>query len=187
MATGIKRKRYFIHPSSQLKYIEMAVLPALVLSLFCIYFLIKNGEMFLAREKTQLSVEVSYLNNTIQQLNRENYPPETINKIEVLKKRLSNLAYNLEKEYFGNLKLWVETKMALFIFLAIVIFSAGFIALLFSHRIAGPIYRLKKLAEMLAEGKDIPPVKFRNYDEFKEVAEAFEKLRKSLKAKGMLK
>ncbi len=93
----------------------------------------------------------------------------------------------MEKEYFGTLKLWAETKIVLFLFLAIAIFLVGFIALLFSHRIAGPIHRLRKLAEMLAEGKNVPPVKFRNYDEFKEVAAAFEKLRNSLKAKGMLK
>jgi len=187
MATGIKRHKYFIHPSSQLKYIEMAVLPALILSLFCIYFLIKNGEIFLTKVRTQLSIEVSYFNDTIEHLNQENYPPETVNKMEVLKKRLSNLQYDLEREYFGTLKLWAETKIVLFLFLGIAIFLVGFIALLFSHRIAGPIYRLRKLAETLAEGKDIPPVKFRNYDEFKEVAAAFEKLRNSLKSKGMLK
>jgi HAMP domain-containing protein len=187
MGTGIKRRKYLIHPSSQLKYIEMTVLPALVLSLFCIYFLIKNGEIFLAKEKTQLSLEVSYLDDTIQRLNSESYPADTIKKIEVLKKRLSIMQHNLEGEYFGTLRLWTKTKMVLFLFLAIAIFLAGLIALILSHRIAGPISRLRNLAEMLAEGKDVPPVKFRNYDEFKEVAAAFEKLRNSLKAKGMLK
>jgi hypothetical protein len=39
----------------------------------------------------------------------------------------------------------------------------------------------------LAEGKDIPPVKFRNSDEFKELAESVEKLRSFLKSKGVIK
>jgi nitrogen fixation/metabolism regulation signal transduction histidine kinase len=187
MDKSVKRKQYFIHPSSQLKYIEMTVLPALILSIFCTFFVVRSGEIFLKKEKAQLSVELSYLNDTIARLSQEKYPAETITKVEVLKKRLSILQQNLEIEYFNTVKQWANTKIMLLFCLAVGLFFVGFMALLFSHRIAGPIMRLKKLMEMIAEGQDVPAVKFRNYDEFKELAVAFEKLRKSLKAKGVLK
>jgi len=187
MKKGIRRTKYLVHPSSQLKYIEMTILPAILMSILCSYFLIKTGEIFLAKEKAQLAVEVVYLNDTVKNLDTENYPPHIVRNMEVLKKRLDILKQNLEIEYLDTIKQWSRTRAFLFFFLAIAVTLSGFISLVFSHRIAGPIFRLKLLMDELAEGKDIPPVKFRNSDEFKELAESVEKLRSFLKSKGVIK
>jgi methyl-accepting chemotaxis protein len=181
-----KRKKYFIHPSSQFKYIGMTILPALVMSIFCTYFLVASGQIFLSKEKGQVSTEIASLNDTIRQLSRDNYPVEAVSKVEVLKKRLIILGENLEIEYFKTMEKWARTKMSIIFLLSVVLVFSGILALIFSHRIAGPILRLTRSLDMLASGKDIPPFHFRSYDEFKELASAFDRLRKTLKDKGLL-
>jgi methyl-accepting chemotaxis protein len=164
----------------------MTVLPALVMSVFCTYFLIYSGEIFLSREKNQVGSEVASINGTVWQLKSANYPPEAISKVEVLQKKLIILGENLEIEYFKTMEKWAKTKMSIIFLLSVILALAGAMALLFSHRVAGPLLRLTKSLDMLSQGKDIPSFHFRSYDEFKELAAAFDRLRKTLKDKGML-
>ena len=59
-------------------------------------------------------------------------------------------------------------------------FSLWFIAvlsLLYSHRTAGPLYRIKKCVDSFVEKKDTGPIKLRKHDEFKDLAASLEKLR----------
>ncbi len=68
-----------------------------------------------------------------------------------------------------------------------ILLFVGAISLLYSHRIAGPIIRLKNYIALFSEGKDVPNIQIRHYDEFKELADSLEKLRNNLKSKGVLK
>lgn len=187
MKISFQRKKYFIHPSSQIKYILMSVLPMLVTSLFCVYFLIRTGELTLKAEKAKLSVQVTSFNSTIQELKAGQYPPEVVEKIQRLKKELISLNNILSVTYFDTLNEWSKTKALIFVGLFFVFLIVGSISLLYSHRIAGPILRLKTYIDMFSEGKDVPNIQIRHYDEFKEVADSLEKLRENLKAKGLLK
>ncbi len=182
-----RRTRYLVHPSSQLKYIEMAVIPALLLTFICGFFLITSGDIFLMKEKAQIFDEITSLQALSQRLSVQGPEHNIGETVGVLDKRLAILQNNLEMEYFYMVQQWAKTKMMLFVLLAAGFLFSGFMALLFSHRVAGPICRLKKIAEMFTQGKDIPPVRFRTQDEFKELADTFEKLRVSLKEKGVLK
>jgi sensor histidine kinase YesM len=58
-----------------------------------------------------------------------------------------------------------------------------FWGLYLSHRVAGPIYRLRKHMVELAEGKTNRDVNFRTNDFFPELAEAFNQFVKTLKRK----
>ena len=183
----MKRKKYLVHPSSQLKYIAMSVLPALVMGTFCIYFLIKSGELIFRIEKEKLLIETFSFNQTIQQLERTDDSKQIIGKIKGLQHELQALQNILKITYFDALKEWQATKIQVFVTLIIFLMLIGWISLLYSHRIAGPFYRIIRCIDMLAEGKDVALIQFRNPDEFKEVAAHLEKLRQSLKKKGMLK
>lgn len=186
MKGKILRRKYFIHPSSQLKYIALAVLPALVISLFSSFFLVKSGEMIFAIEKEQFSAGASSISLTIQQLEKGGYPIEIANKIRLLKSELLSLREVFNSAYFDAVKKWNETKILLLLVLVIVIASSAILALIYSHRIAGPIFRLRRFVDMLSQGQDIPPIQVRSYDEFKELATSLEKLRENLKKKGIL-
>jgi sensor c-di-GMP phosphodiesterase-like protein len=182
------RRRYFIHSSSQLKYIAMSVLPAFLISLFCTFFVVKSGEYIIEREKYKLFVELSSFHQTVSKLEQSRqYTPEVREKIQGLQAELRSIEDILRITYTDTIREWEKTKVIIFIFLPIVLLFVGFIALIYSHRVAGPLFRLKRSLEMLSEGKDVPAFRFRTYDEFKELAISFERLQKSLREKGFVK
>lgn len=47
---------------------------------------------------------------------------------------------------------------------------------LYSHRIAGPLYRLNKHMQAIADGAEPAPVSFRRRDQFQELVESFNKM-----------
>ncbi len=187
MKRNFKRKCFFIHFSSQIKYIAMSILPALITSLFCIYFLMKTSELTLQAERVKLSIITSTLNANIEGLETTQNPEETIRKIEKIKQEVSSLNKILDITYYNTFNEWRKTKTRLLTGLFFILILVGIIALLYSHRIAGPIKRIKYCVEMFTEGKDTSYVHVRGYDEFKELAESLEKLRRYLKTKNILK
>lgn len=187
MANLIKRRNYLVHPSSQFKYIAMTILPALIMTITCTYFLLHSGEVFLARQKCRVANEIASIDETIALLKNETSFAAAEQRVDVLKTRLVMLRKNLEIEYNNTVNKWSVAKVIIFIALSMVLLFAGIISLLFSHAIAGPLFRLRRSLDMLAEGRDVEQFAFRQYDEFKEVATSFERLRKSLKDKGVLK
>ncbi len=127
MGKRFKRTTYFVHPSIQLKYMALSILPALVVSLFCIHLLINSAELVL----------------------------------------------NIEK-------------MVIFSGLFIVLVCTAGLSLLYSHRIVGPLSRIRKCVDMLSEDMDMLPIRVRKYDEFRDLAGSLEKLRSNLKDRGLL-
>jgi sensor histidine kinase YesM len=47
------------------------------------------------------------------------------------------------------------------------------ISIFFTHKVAGPIYKLRKFMAMLRDGQNVPKLKFRNGDYFQDLAEDF--------------
>jgi hypothetical protein len=64
----------------------------------------------------------------------------------------------------------------LLFFILPVIFVICMIVIIFSHRIAGPIYNIEQKLGKLAKGEDIGSIKLRKGDEWNELAEAVNKL-----------
>ena len=59
-------------------------------------------------------------------------------------------------------------RLLFFIFPLIFVLAA--LSILFSHRIAGPLYRLEKTIEQFLQGKDVEPIRLRRNDELKGLA-----------------
>ena len=187
MKKKYKRKNYLVHTSSQVKYILLSILPALVITVFSMVFLVRAGEAVFNVEKERISSNISSINNTIDRLERGNYPPVIGREIDMLKKKLLSSQENMNLAHFGALRQWKRVKMLVFMVLSLLIICASIIALLHSHRIAGPLFRLKRCIDILSEGKDTDVIEFRNEDEFKELGRSLEKLRVKLKDAGYLK
>lgn len=181
------RKKYFVHFSVQFKYIMMSVLPALVMSLFCIYFVIKSGELVVEKERRKILAEFASISRTLKQSQEISLPKDIKDQIDIFSKRLSIFKDELAIQHYGLVEEWAKTKMQLLAVLLLVLLCVGIISLIYSHRIAGPIYRLKQDIEMLQEGKDSGRIKVRLADEFQDLAAALEKLRVILKSRGYLK
>jgi len=118
MMNLFRRRHYFIHPSSQVKYIEMAVIPALVLSFICSFFLITSGDIFLMKEKAHLFGEIASLNEVLHHVSASESAGNTEATAALLEQRIALLQNNLELEYFATEQQWVKTKMLLFVLLA---------------------------------------------------------------------
>jgi hypothetical protein len=187
MASKEIRKRYFVNFSIQFKYIMMSVLPVLLMSLFCIYFIIQSGELLVEKQKSKIVEEFSSIDNTIKQIRTVNLPKDVNNQLEVFSKKLSILQEELNIQYYNLVEEWAKTRMKLMAVLFLGMLFVGIISLIYSHRIAGPIYRIKKSIEALQEGKEIGCIKLRPADEFHDLADALEKLRVILKDRGYLK
>ncbi|MDD5730648.1 MAG: hypothetical protein PHN57_05925 [Candidatus Omnitrophica bacterium] len=186
MKRSNKRSAYFIHPSIQLRFITMTVLPTFLMSIFCIYFLFASGERTMKNEKLRLAKETALLKDTLQKIESAQGGLDSARKNAILKHDVQILQYNLEKQYFKDLGDWIDVKLTLLIIMPLILMCVGIMALLYSHRIAGPLSRMGKCMDMLAQGKYIPAISFRKYDEFKEVGEAFERLREKLEKKGLI-
>jgi signal transduction histidine kinase len=127
MGKRFKRTKYFVHPSTQLKCMCLSILPALIVTLFCIHLLINSA----------------------------------------------GLVLNVEK-------------VVIFATLFVVLACTAMLSLLYSHRIAGPVLRVRRYIDMLSEDIDMLPIRVRRYDEFRELARSLEKLRGNLKNRGLL-
>jgi methyl-accepting chemotaxis protein len=66
---------------------------------------------------------------------------------------------------------------------ALSIMIGAVFMLFYSHRLAGPVVKLKKSLETMAAGNYEEKVVFRKHDEFKELAEIMNRLQARLKAK----
>lgn len=187
MGKKYKRRKYFIHPSSQLKYIAFSVLPALIMSLFCTYMLIQGGELVLEVAKEKPLIPVYAMKQMINTLEKDGYSKDTAPMAEKLKGQLDMLRNTLEAAYSDTLTQWDRIKRFIFVILFCILFLVGLLSLLYSHKIAGPLFRIKKSIDLLAEGKQIPPIRLRKHDEFKELAESLDKLRNNLDKRGLLK
>ncbi len=186
MATKSRRVKYLIHPSSQLKYIALSMLATLVMSLFCTYFILENGESVLKAAKKKPLVPFYSIRQSIVSLEKDSCSNETSAKVAKLKNDVSSLKNTLEVSYIDTLYQWNQTKRLVFAVLFVFLLCAGSLSLIYSHRVVGPVYRIQKCIDMLCEGKDIPPVVFRKNDEFKSLADSLDTLRIHLKDKGWL-
>jgi len=63
----------------------------------------------------------------------------------------------------------------------LVSFATIIMTLFISHRIAGPLYRLKKAMQDLGEGNFSTEIKLRRFDQLKDIAEAFNNLARKLR------
>ena len=77
--------------------------------------------------------------------------------------------------------IFVSTSQILIIPVLILIVVFSIIAILFSHKIAGPIYRVEKIAEELKKGNLNINVRFRKGDELQHLAEALNNMISGMK------
>jgi HAMP domain-containing protein len=190
MGRVVKRRKFLIHPSSQLKFIAMSTLPALVVAVFCLQVLFVSVEFIVKKEKQNVTVKASEVNysvsSNIEWLMQKKFSNEVIEKTGGILKELISLEDYFQKTYYDIISQWTKIKMRALLAIALTLIIVGFMSLIYSHRIAGSLYRLGRDMDSLAAGKDIPPVRLRKYDEFKELAASLEKIRKVMKENGLL-
>ncbi len=185
MRKKYKRRKYFIHPSSQLRYIAFSIIPALVMTLYCGYYLNMTGDAILRLDNDRIFANLSAIKKTLPRLEKA-ATKDTEDDVRKLRDILVSFEDTVLLEYQASHGKWNQAKVIVFSGLFCFLLGTAILALLCSHRIAGPLYRIRMCINMLSEGKDIPPIRLRKHDEFKELAESLDKLRVNLKDRGYL-
>ncbi len=154
-----KRKKYLINFQYQVKYVVKILIPIAVL--LGLHWLFVN---------TILNYQLTISEHTFEVLKNNTQSLESLKEILLKIKELNYLTFQEIKIYLLGASL-------------ILLISIFFILSIFFHRTAGPIFRLSKYLKILSEGRQIPPVKVRKQDEFKELAFYLDKLRNHLNEK----
>lgn len=77
---------------------------------------------------------------------------------------------------WDSLNLVLSKYTLLFLLIAALLPVFIYDTLKMSHRFAGPVYRLKKSMKSLAEGEQVPPLKFRSKDFWSEISSDFNRI-----------
>jgi uncharacterized protein involved in cysteine biosynthesis len=75
-------------------------------------------------------------------------------------------------EYLTMLKSHQSDVTSILVYTSIItVLFVGFMSLGFSHKIVGPIFKIKKELKKMKDGEEINPIKLRDDDYFKDLAE----------------
>jgi len=176
-----KRRKHLIHSSIQVKYITMSILPALILTIFCLYFLISVASFTLQSQKESLVRELAAYEELIKQAEGRKLPRPIIEHVNKLRSQMESTKKVFRSSYLETINEWNKAKILILVVFPLILLCVGTLALVYSHRITGSMHRLTMYINMLSEGKDIPQIKIRKEDEFHEIKEALERLRKKNK------
>ena len=181
-----KRSHFFINPSVQGTYIAFSIIPAVLATVICVYSLIYSGEIVLRAAKEAPLVPIYTMRQTVQSLEKDVYTEKATSKVKELKAELVTLKLSMEDSYRETVKRWNTIRWQIFVVMFWCLILVGSLALIFSHRIAGPLFRIGKCIDQFTEGEDSGPVLLRKRDQYKNLASSVENLRKSLVKKGVL-
>jgi len=171
------RKRYIINWKFQLRYIVFMIFPMVFLGLFAVTIGFRVSFEMVNTQRQQLMVMISSLEESLKELQ-----VYSVNKIAVDKavntiRGLKNFSQDLIS--INSLQLKRVTNMVAFA-MFVVIAGAVLLGIFFSHRIAGPIFRLKRCIRELGTNVLSTPIRVRHTDEFQDLASCLENLRQSL-------
>ena len=185
MKTKYKRRKYFVHSSSQLRYIAFSIIPALVMTIYCSYYMNMTGDAMLRLGNDRIFASLSAIKHTLTRLEKAS-TKDTEDDVKRLRDILVSFEDSVLLAYQASHGKWNRAKVIVFSGLFCFLLGTAILALLCSHRIAGPLYRIRMCINKLSEGKDIPPLRLRKHDEFKELAKSLDNLRVNLKNRGYL-
>jgi len=158
----------------------MSILPALILTIFCVYFLVSVARFTLQNQKESLVRELTAYEELIKQAEGRRLPRPIIKHVNKLRSQMESTKKVFRNSYLETINEWNKAKILILVVFPLILLCIGILALVYSHRITGSIHRLTMYIDMLTEGKDIPSIKIRKEDEFQEIKESLEKLRKKL-------
>jgi nitrogen fixation/metabolism regulation signal transduction histidine kinase len=156
-----ERKNYFIDRKFQVSFI-IKNLVLLVFTFATVFLAISEWERhqvkqgFLLRPPTNSEVHVWAAAHDIQ--------PGSAEYVQLFLSRA--------KVYTFFDLMW-KPMTAVLLFNVIVLIAAN---IYYSHRIAGPVYRMKKVVQQKLDGQKVEPIRFRKDDEFQELADLVNRL-----------
>ncbi len=189
-----KMRNFLLDSRFQLKFAVYFTIPTVIISGFLGYFIASTtgslfGQMQQAVEARSKSAETSKelgtctLNND---LTKGLDDPALMTKLEARSKEI-DAAYDAEKlaifQQQKDLVAQQQTTLTVLVgILALFVFAIGLLAIVITHRIVGPLFRIKRMGREVTSGVIRPPeYGLRPGDELKDVFDVFATMVKSLR------
>jgi methyl-accepting chemotaxis protein len=180
-----KLRNYLLDPRFQLKFTGYLVAASLAIALLVGAFLWRSSLILL--EQTHEAVEargraaeashelgnVALSNALLEHVNDPRFGTELQAKSAAIDKQYEVERSAIEGQRAQLVRQQRWTWLALLLALVAFIVFIGFAGIVFTHRIAGPIFRMKRMVADIGEGKLIPPDRaLRPKDELQELFDA---------------
>jgi nitrate/nitrite-specific signal transduction histidine kinase len=154
-----QRSRFIINPRFQYRFIAMFIAVSIAMSAAILTFAWTSYSSFtskLAQKQNEMSLYTDMVNEFMESGVTVFWVPQ-----------------EFKKEFF----------IKLVAFTALLSLAIVLIAILISHRIAGPLFRLNNFMLAVSEDQPVPHLRFRDKDEFQNLAESFNKCVERLASK----
>lgn len=169
------RKSYIVNWRFQLKYSILAVLPLLILGFLIIGMVFNISKGLIVSQKQQLMTQLALLEQSLNFLDKTDTDKRVIGELRKNVKSLKSFSQDLIKL---NTFQWGSLNRVALKGLAVFTVGGILLWLVFSHRVAGPIYRVQKILDEWRHNRVVPPIKVRPTDEFQELFAGIEDIRK---------
>ncbi|MCM8796217.1 MAG: hypothetical protein NC928_06010 [Candidatus Omnitrophica bacterium] len=170
----VKRKRYIVDWKFQLRFSLMLVLPVLILGGVVIISIFNISKSVLIAQRQQLMTQIASLERVFSRINEISMEKKTNFELKNNIGNLKSFSHDLI-----NANILTLDQLNTLLIKGIFIFVVGLLifGIFYSHRIVGPIYRIKHLLKNIGEDLRIP-FNVRLTDEFYDFFLALENIRK---------
>jgi len=169
------RKTYIVNWKFQLKYSILAVLPLLILGFLIIGMVFNISKGLIVSQKQQLMTQLALLEQSLNFLDRTDTDKRVIGELRKNVKSLKSFSQDLIKL---NTFQWASLNRVAIKGVAVFTIGGILLWLVFSHRVAGPIYRVQRILHDWRHNHAVPPIKVRPTDEFQDLFAGIEEIRK---------
>ena len=175
-----RRLRLFVHASSQGRYLALSVFPVVLMTLLCGIFIFGSVEQLLMNSNERPMVPVAKVQRSANYIAHSDMSGASADRVAALNTELQDVQRTLEAGHRETLVRWNRIKISIYLALFVGLFASTTLTLIYSHRTVGPLIRIRNNITDMAEGRQIPPVRLRKHDEFKDLAASLEQLRQRL-------
>ena len=178
------RRRYVINWRFQLKYVVFLVIPMILLGLYVTTIGFRAASEMIVSQKRQLMFQISTLEQCLRDINLAVLDQVNIEKLVATINSIKDFSQDLIAINAMEFRSLVNM-----ILLAIVVVITGAILLgiFVSHRVAGPVFNLRRCIREMTKTIKTTPVKIRRGDEFQDLALDLEALRKAIVSSHFLR
>jgi len=173
---GTQRKKYLVNWGFQLKFALMLILPVLILGSIVIFSVFNISRSILVAHRQQLMTQIGSLERCCEELD---YAYIGSKSTAGLKSSIHNLKF-FSRDLI-NTNAFTLGRLNGMVMKAMLIFALGLLILgiFYSHRIAGPIYRIERSLKNAADCLKVP-LGARSTDEFRGFFGSLENMRRLL-------
>lgn len=172
---NMKRRRFIVNWKFQLQYSFVLILPVLILGLCVIASIFNISRSIIITQRQQLMTQIASLERSSGEIDRAFEGKAGVdlkNNVQNLKSFSHDL---MNVNSFAMLQLRsIAVKGILVFIIGLLLFG-----IFYSHRIAGPIFRVQRFLEALDRDLNLS-LKARNTDEFQDFFVALDKLRRQI-------